>query len=501
LGVGRFRRKVQALLPLVALVTILIVALIVGNPSPPAVVHSEPDFDQDCYCHSGQTARIEVNGTDASAFVARVATGETFTLVVRIEFYEPVTTLENVAGWTPDMGDNAKFTFSPSQVVDNSPQDKEPAVGTMIAAFKITAPNMPQSYQLALSVRGSIQSITVNVGEGVAASYAAITSVDYPLASRAGNTVRLNITLQNNGTMPSTFYVYATNGSTNQVISEKVYSGASVDANGTTVLSSTFEMPNSTLSIIVRSGHVQDSVDIDDDRTAVSILQSLSPPPIQTTSLPALAKQWAPWLVIAAASLVSVPLTGSYVRRKKELFSKGERLKLAIVDCAICGGCEVAIADLGEQVLNLLSDRVELVYAPILMSAREFGPVDVVFVVGSIRNEEDLRAVREAREKAKVLVAFGTCPGFGGLNNLSNLYSKEELLDAAYVNASSMDPNGGRTVPNVKVPGLLGEIRPLSDYVKVDVTLPGCPPPAQVIRDALDVLLHGVPSRVEAKKR
>jgi Fe-S-cluster-containing dehydrogenase component/coenzyme F420-reducing hydrogenase gamma subunit len=229
--------------------------------------------------------------------------------------------------------------------------------------------------------------------------------------------------------------------------------------------------------------------------------QSISKPALQRMPLSALALQWTPWISSIAAALVLGPLLGLYVRRRKELFSKSERLRLAIVDCAICGGCEVAIADLGEQVLNLLSDRVELVYAPILMSAREFGPVDVVFVVGSVRNEEDLKAVREAREKAKVLVAFGTCPGFGGLNNLSNLYSKEELLDAAYVNALSMEHDGsGKTVPSEKFPGLLGEIRPLSDYVKVDVTLPGCPPPAQVIRDALDVLLHGVPSRVEAKK-
>jgi F420-non-reducing hydrogenase small subunit len=195
-------------------------------------------------------------------------------------------------------------------------------------------------------------------------------------------------------------------------------------------------------------------------------------------------------------------LVGLYVRKPKRVFSRvQERLRLAIVDCAICGGCEVAIADLGEKVLNLLSDRVELVYAPILMSARDYGPVDVVFVVGSVRNEDDLRAVREAREKARVLVAFGTCPGFGGLNNLSNLSSKEELLDSAYVNALSMEHDGGgKIVPSEKVPGLLGEIRPLSDYVKVDVTLPGCPPPAQVIRDALDMLLHGVPAGAEVKQ-
>jgi Fe-S-cluster-containing dehydrogenase component/coenzyme F420-reducing hydrogenase gamma subunit len=230
--------------------------------------------------------------------------------------------------------------------------------------------------------------------------------------------------------------------------------------------------------------------------------QSITKPALQRMPLSALAVKWAPWIGSIAAALALAPLLGLYARKRKLLPSKVQnRLSLAIVDCAICGGCEVAIADLGEQVLRLLSDRVELVYAPILMSAREFGQVDVVFVVGAVRNEDDLEAVREARAKAKVLVAFGTCPGFGGVNSLSNLYSKQELLDSAYVNALSMEHDGGgKVVPSERVPGLLSEIKPLSEYVKVDITLPGCPPPAQVIRDALDALLQGVSPGVEMKQ-
>jgi len=226
-----------------------------------------------------------------------------------------------------------------------------------------------------------------------------------------------------------------------------------------------------------------------------SIRQSIPQPTLQGIPLSALAVKWAPWIGSIAALLVLGPLLGVYARKRKRLFPKAERLKLAIVDCAICGGCEVAIADLGEQVLNLMSEKIDLVYAPILMSARDYGQVDVVFVVGSVRTAEDLKAVKEAREKAKILVAFGTCPGFGGLNNLANLYSKQELLDSAYVSASSMEHDREKTIPSEKVPGLLNEIRPLGDYVKVDITIPGCPPPLQVIRDALDALLYGIPSR------
>jgi F420-non-reducing hydrogenase small subunit len=171
-----------------------------------------------------------------------------------------------------------------------------------------------------------------------------------------------------------------------------------------------------------------------------------------------------------------------------------EKLKLAIVDCAYCGGCEIAIADLGLELLSLLSQKIDLVYAPILMSARDYGPVDVAFVVGAVRFVEDIKAVKEAREKAKILVAFGTCPAFGSLSTLANLYTKEELLESAYVTALSMEHGGKKTIPTENVPELVNEIKPLSDYVKVDLTLPGFPPPLEVIRDAFDAILYGQPS-------
>ena len=225
------------------------------------------------------------------------------------------------------------------------------------------------------------------------------------------------------------------------------------------------------------------------DQFSSSVHQSVSRPTLQNIPFNALAAQWAPWVGSLAASLVLVPLMALFARKSKLSLKQNQKLKLAIVDCAICGGCEVAIADLGEQFLNLTSDKVDLVYAPILMSAREYGPVDVAFVVGAVRTADDLKAVKEAREKATILVAFGTCPGFGGLNNLANLSSKDELLDSAYVNALSMD-HTEKTIPHVNVPEVLEEIKPLSDYVKVDLTIPGCPPPLQVIRDSLNEILR-----------
>jgi F420-non-reducing hydrogenase small subunit len=157
------------------------------------------------------------------------------------------------------------------------------------------------------------------------------------------------------------------------------------------------------------------------------------------------------------------------------------KAKLAIEDCAICGGCEIALADLGVPLLKVLDKSVELVYAPILASATDFDKADVTFVVGVVRTKHDLERVQAARQKSKILVSFGTCPSTGGLPGLGNLKTTEELLKGAY----------GDKIPTDGTPELLDKLEPLSKHVKVDYVIPGCPPPGPVIRELLGDILGG----------
>jgi F420-non-reducing hydrogenase small subunit len=158
------------------------------------------------------------------------------------------------------------------------------------------------------------------------------------------------------------------------------------------------------------------------------------------------------------------------------------KAKLAIEDCAICGGCEIALADLGVSLLKVLDKNIDLVYAPILASTTDFEEADVTFVIGAIRTKHDLERVQAARKKSKVLVSFGTCPGTGGLIGLGNLKGKDDLLNRAYSEGK---------VPTQGTPELLDKLEPLSKYVKVDYVVPGCPPPAAVIKQLLGELLGG----------
>jgi len=161
-----------------------------------------------------------------------------------------------------------------------------------------------------------------------------------------------------------------------------------------------------------------------------------------------------------------------------------ERIKVAIEDCALCGGCEIALADLGTALLDLFDKRLDLVYAPILASTTDYEEADLTLVIGAIRSDHDLQRVKKAREKSKILVSFGTCPSSTGLVGLANLFEKSELLQRAY---GSEDPSQHKDTPRI-----LDTVEPLSKYVKVDYIIPGCPPPQPVIKQMLKSALKGV---------
>jgi len=470
--------------PIVGLTLLLVAGLIIGYFAPFSISQEHTVAGQGCYCHNSGIG-LYVNGTDVmatSAGFAYLGNGGSFTFLVRSEQVEPEGVVEAVMAWTPSMSDNAKFAFDPQEVRDNSAQDEDSTAGKIAVLFKITAPNETGSYTIALSTQGTIAVFEVRVrpAQGQAGqlipSFAAISNVEAPVEAKRGGSVGMNATLQNKGSAPCSLYIYATDADTGEEVFPKVYSAAPVAGNGTITLSGAFVMPDWALSLKIHSGHVEEGQDVDDDAGNVSVRLQHPPPPTQKAPIQVLVEDWGPGIVVIAASMMSVQsLTLLASRRKQLLIQKAGKLKVAVVNCAFCGFCKKAISHLGEDVPNLLSHKVGL--APIPTSASDCGPVDVAFVVGTVRTAEEAKAVKEAREKAKFLVAFGACPVFGVL-------PAGERRRVEAVTRTSRKP-----VSMGEVTEVTNEIRPLSDYVKVDLTIPGCPPPPQTVRSALETIL------------
>jgi NAD-reducing hydrogenase small subunit len=147
----------------------------------------------------------------------------------------------------------------------------------------------------------------------------------------------------------------------------------------------------------------------------------------------------------------------------------------------------MSFLDLDERLIELAA-RVTLTASPVT-DLKEFPEVDVVLVEGALAQDEHVEQIRQIRERAKVLIAFGDCAVTGNVTALRNLYGLNEVLDRAYRDTAATVV--GLPAQGTDVPRLLPRVLPLHHVVTVDRWLPGCPPSADAIWEAITELLDG----------
>lgn len=154
---------------------------------------------------------------------------------------------------------------------------------------------------------------------------------------------------------------------------------------------------------------------------------------------------------------------------------------------SVCGGCHVAIVDLHEKILDVLG-AVRIQHCPVLTDVKDIPPADVGLVSGAVRNEHDREVAERMRERCRLLVALGTCAVHGGIPGAGMVHTREELFDTVYVKNPTTET---RTAPARRVAPLEKLVTPLDEVVPVDLYLPGCPPHAAFVFDALLALVEG----------
>ncbi len=179
--------------------------------------------------------------------------------------------------------------------------------------------------------------------------------------------------------------------------------------------------------------------------------------------------------------------------------------KVAFYWCASCGGCEEAVVDLNEAILDVV-EAVDIVFWPVAMDfkvsdveALADGELAAAFVNGAIRTSEQAEMAELLRRKAGVVVAFGACAWLGGIPGLANLSSRDSILAEVYHDLPSVQDGDGATpreetdVPEgrLRLPAFGGDVRTLDQVIDVDYFLPGCPPPSELIAQAVMALVEG----------
>jgi F420-non-reducing hydrogenase small subunit len=184
------------------------------------------------------------------------------------------------------------------------------------------------------------------------------------------------------------------------------------------------------------------------------------------------------------------------------------RPTLALYWAASCGGCEIAVLDLQEKILDV-ANAFDIVLWPVAMDfkyadirKRDDKTIDLCLFNGAIRNSENAEMARLLRAKSKTLVAFGSCSMEGGIPGLANLTTKGDILNFVYRDSpSTVSSNGGISPQThttmqegeIEIPELWETVKSLDQVIDVDYYVPGCPPVPSQIWNVVEEILSGKP--------
>jgi len=182
-----------------------------------------------------------------------------------------------------------------------------------------------------------------------------------------------------------------------------------------------------------------------------------------------------------------------------------EKPKVAIYGLGACAGCDEAIIDLNEAIL-LVADAVDIVLWPLAMDfkysriqAMQDGEIALSILSGSVRNSDHQEMAELLRKKSQIVLAMGACACFGGTPGLANFRSKDDIFNWVYRDAPTVvNPSGcfpqPETVLNgrkLTLPSFFEHVFTLDQVIDVDYYLPGCPPPPDLISNAINAVLSG----------
>ncbi len=177
--------------------------------------------------------------------------------------------------------------------------------------------------------------------------------------------------------------------------------------------------------------------------------------------------------------------------------------KLAMYWASSCGGCEISVLNIHENILTV-DEVFDIAFFPCIADFKykdvhnyPDGYIDLCLFNGAIRNEENEEMAHLLRKKSKVMVAFGSCAYEGCIPALSNLTTKEATFNKVYIDNPTIDnpegifPQASTMVDEgeLTLPKFYHTVKSLDQVVDVDYSIPGCPPEPHQIWAVLQVVV------------
>ncbi|WP_028949839.1 Ni/Fe hydrogenase subunit delta [Sulfurihydrogenibium subterraneum] len=150
-------------------------------------------------------------------------------------------------------------------------------------------------------------------------------------------------------------------------------------------------------------------------------------------------------------------------------------MKIGIFKFSSCDGCQLSFINLSRELAELENFNID--YFLEAQSVNNYDYFDVSFVEGSVSTNEEIERIKDIREKSKVLVSIGACAVSGGVQSIRNFRNIDDIKTVYKIQDITQN------VPENAIP--------ISQVVKVDFEIRGCPVSTNVIKDFINSILIG----------
>lgn len=138
-------------------------------------------------------------------------------------------------------------------------------------------------------------------------------------------------------------------------------------------------------------------------------------------------------------------------------------MKFIVESLTSCSGCISTLLSL--DIFPQFLERTEITSFPFISDKKNLIKSDIALVEGCVSKESQIETLKNIRKNSTKLCALGTCAAFGGILGLSK---KKRFY-------------------------------PISNFVEVDFVIPGCPPPINLLGNALMNLTENKPIALPEK--
>ena len=137
-----------------------------------------------------------------------------------------------------------------------------------------------------------------------------------------------------------------------------------------------------------------------------------------------------------------------------------KKLKMGWFSFSCCNDSTIVFTELLNTNFQKWEKLIEFQYFPLLKKKNKLTGLDVAFVEGAIAKEEDKKRLKQIRKNCKRLIAIGSCAVNAEPAGQRNDFNKKKKKEIEQL---------------VKKLKLCKKVHPLSDIVKIDDLVSGCP--------------------------